>query len=301
MSTDTDTDTASTDPPTDEQTTITTASNVATSIAEAADDRTLARYDGEMRGAILSAIETLVQADGAARLAAVGSDDPETDARRRLLADLLETPGFSPGRSLSESDIVDRLAENLDDARPLAEWDSDASGPAAQLAAPRLCEFVLAVPSRSPYYGARSKGPVSDRLDGSGDRLLGEALRYVYESGGQRSGDEDDPCPFFGPTEETIADRREARAEERAELESRIQEHYKELAEHIDGFSEAAHDLHQYALANGKRSDVPGTQKKLSAPHRRAQELNQLDDRLLLALQDSCTDLDDAIAKRADD
>ena len=301
MSTDTDTDTASTDPPTDEQPTATTASDVATSIAEAADDRTLARYDGETRGAILSAIETLVQADGAARLAAVGSDDPETDARRRLLADLLETPGFNPGRSLPESDIVDRLAENLDEARPLAEWDSNASGPAAQLVAPRLCEFVLVVPGRSPYYGGRSEGPVSDRLDGSGDQLLGEALRYVYESGGQRATKEDDPCPFFGPTAETIAARREARAEERAELEERVQEHYKGLAEHIDGFSEAAEDLYEYALEHGKRSDVTGTQNKLSAPHRRAQELDQLDDRLLLAIKDSCTDLDDAIAERVDD
>ena len=183
----TDTDTASTDPPTDEQPTTTTASNVATSIAEAADDRTLARYDGETRGAILSAIETLVQADGAARLAAVGADDPETDARRRLLADLVENPGFEAGRSVSKSDIVDRLAENLDDARSPTSFLTDDSGPAAQLAAPLLAEFVLAVPGRSPYYGGRSEGPVSDRLDGSGDRLLSEVLRYVYERGGQRA------------------------------------------------------------------------------------------------------------------
>jgi hypothetical protein len=118
MSTDTaDPDPADETEPDDESTpSTTTAASVATAIAEAADDRTLARYDGETRGAILSALETLVQADEAARLVAVDADDPETDARRRLLGDLLETPGFRVGRSPSESDIVDRLSENLDDA-----------------------------------------------------------------------------------------------------------------------------------------------------------------------------------------
>ena len=294
------TDTADTADP-DEQPTTTTASNVATSIAEAADDRTLARYDGETRGAILSAIETLVQADGAARLAAVGADDPETDARRRLLADLSETPGFGAGRSVDSADVVDRLASNLADARSPSGWDSDASGPATQLAAPLLAEFVLVVPSRSPYYGGRSEGPVSDRLDGSGDQLLSEALRYIYESGGQRATSEDDPCPFFGPTAETIADRREARSEERAELEARIQDHYKDMAESIDGFIAAAEDLYEFGREHGNRSDVAGSSNKIGAPHRTAKELDQLDDRLLLALQDACTTVDDAIAERADD
>ena len=270
---------------------LTTALDIARTAAKATDVDP-SEYKSETRESIVGAIELIVRADQSAQLSSSGSAEDSTDrpARREMLAALLSKTrtGKSPG---AESQKVRMLEENLSRARR----QSDAF---EGFVLPVLIEMALIVPSRQPHY-SRGKVDIPETLDGSGKRLLSQLLKYVEFSGGSQSLSERDPCPFFGPTDEMVEDRRESRVEKRAEIEDRLQEHYLAMAPHLDKFLEAAGDHEEFMTTAWNKPGITGDPTKNRQVKHARTALKKADNKTLRILPKAVADVEEDLENRA--
>ena len=270
---------------------LTTALDIARTAAKATDVDP-SEYDSETRESIVGAIELIVRADQSAQLSSSSSAEDSTDrpARREMLAALISktTTGKSPG---AESQKVRMLEENLSRARR----QSDAF---EGFVLPVLLEMALVVPSRQPYY-SRGRVKIPETLDGSGKRLLSQLLKYVEFSGGSQSLSESDPCPFFGPTDEMVEERRESRVEQRAEIEDRLQEHYLAMAPHLDEFLKAAEEHKEFMAGAWNKPGITGDPTKNRQVKHARTALKKADNKTLRILSEAVADAEEEIESRA--
>ena len=272
---------------------LTTALDIARTAAKATDVDP-SEYESETRESIVGAIELIVRADQSAQLSSSSStsaeDSTDRPARREMLAALLSktTTGNSPG---ADSQKVRMLEENLSRARR----QSDAF---EGFVLPVLIEMALIVPSRQPHY-SRGKVAIPETLDGSGNRLLSQLLKYVEFTGGSQSLSERNPCPFFGPTDEMVEDRRESRVEKRTEIEDRLQEHYLAMAPHLDKFLEAAGDHEEFMTTAWNKPGITGNPTKNRSMKHAKTALEKADNKTLRILPKAVADVEEELESRA--